>query len=397
MHKSARLVLSTLVAGAFALACSSSTTPAAGVGAISQADVVRGYAGLVHETYEASLDEMILLQTAIHSFVAAPSAVGLESAKAAWIKARVPYLQSEAFRFYGGPIDGEPDGPEGRINGWPLDEVYIDYVAGVEDGGIINRKTNGVFDVPAISKEVISEKNEIGGDKNLSAGWHATEFLLWGQDTSATGSGARPFTDFVTGTGSTAANQDRRRAYLKAAVDLMVDDFSAVEKQWDVGTVGTYGTAFAAANPTAKIGDILKGMGSLSGSELSKQRMNNAYETKDQEEEHSCFSDTTNQDIVFNGVGIENVYLARFGSFKARSLSELVRAKSASLDATMRADLTAAIAATQAVPAPFDQSILGDDSAPGRIKLKAAIDAWVPVTKDIAEIATTLGVVLNLE
>ncbi len=409
MKKNKHWFVSSMFAGVFALACSSSSTNGAPSpegdagtgdarpGAVTPASVVKGYAGLVHETYEASLDQMIVLQTAINAFVAAPSAAGLESAKAAWVKARQPYLQSEAFRFYGGPIDGEPDGPEGRINGWPLDEVYIDYVAGMPSSGIINAKTGGNFDVPAITKEVIKAKNEMGGDKNLSAGWHAIEFLLWGQDTNAAGPGARPYTDFVTGAGSTAANQDRRRAYLKAAMDLMVEDFAAVEEQWDVGTAGSYGAAFVAADPKAKIGDILKGMGSLAGAELPKERMNTGYETKDQEEEHSCFSDTTNQDIVLNGQGIENVYLAKFGSYTDASLSELVSRIDPALDAKMKSDLASAIAACKAIPAPFDQAILGADTAPGRMKLKAAIDAWTPVKDDVVAVATTLGVTINFD
>ena len=47
------------------------------------------------------------------------------------------YSPTEVFRFYGGPIDDD-NGPEGLLNAWPLDEVFIDYVLGNPDAGIIN-------------------------------------------------------------------------------------------------------------------------------------------------------------------------------------------------------------------------------------------------------------------
>ena len=80
--------------------------------------------------YEASLDSATELDAAIDAFLADPTEETLEAAKQAWLAARDDYGLTEAFRFYGGPIDNETDGPEGLINAWPLDEVYIDYVEG---------------------------------------------------------------------------------------------------------------------------------------------------------------------------------------------------------------------------------------------------------------------------
>ena len=225
------------------------------------------------------------------------------------------------------------------------------------------------------------------------------EFLLWGQDLdpdgkpNAQGPGQRPYTDFVDG--GTASNQGRRRAYLDAATDLMVSQLEGVAAKWAEGPTSYRGT-MEAGNSDAALGNVLKGIGSLAGGELSKQRMNNAYQTKEQEEEHSCFSDTTNQDLVGNGTGIENVYLGRYTTVTGTSISDLVKSKDAALDAKTRADLTAALAATKAIPAPFDLAILGADDSDGRRKIKAAIDAWGVVTKDIVAVANTLGVTINL-
>ena len=391
---------------AFVAACSSSSSTAppgagtaSGADAAEKAAVVKSYGALVHANYADVLAQMKLLQAAVSAFVATPTQATHDAAKAAWVAARVPYLQSEAFRFYGGPIDNAETGPEGMINSWPIDEGFVDYVVGEDASGIINKKSGAAFVFPAIDKTVITEENEKGGEKNLSAGWHVIEFLLWGQDLDkdgkphAEGAGMRSYTDFVDG--GTAKNQDRRRAYLKAATDLMVEQLEAVAAQWNDGP-DTYRGKMAAGDPDAALGNILKGIGSLSGTELPKERMNNAYQTKEQEEEHSCFSDTTNQDLVGNATGIENVYLGRYAAVTGASLSDLVKAKDAALDTKTRADLTAALAATKAIPAPFDTAIVGPDDSDGRKKIKASIDAWAVVTSDIVAVATALGITINL-
>ncbi|MFO0678429.1 MAG: imelysin family protein [Polyangiaceae bacterium] len=355
-----------------------------------------GYATLVRASYVDTLAGMNELKTAIHAFVDAPSKEKLDAARATWVKVRPAYSQTEVFRFYGGPIDADDTGPEGRINGWPLDEAFVDYTKDDPNAGIINRPT----EFPDITKELVKEENEKGGEKNLSAGWHAIEFLLWGQDLSATGPGDRPYTDFVDG--GTAKNQKRRRDYLAAAVDLMVDDFTPVAAAWDPGVVTSYGATFASKPPKEAFADILKGMGSLAGAELAKERMNNAYETKDQEEEHDCFSDTTTHDLLGNAQGIQNVWLGTYTSLAGAKtttvgLAEVVKAADPALEAEVTANIAASVAAIQAIPAPFDQAILGDDSAPGRKAIRAAMDALAKETASIVKVAAKLGVVINLE
>ncbi|MBX6391994.1 MAG: iron-regulated protein, partial [Burkholderiales bacterium] len=173
--------------------------------------VLTHYGALVHANYEDSLAAAKKLQQAVHAFVAAPSEAGLEAARKAWLEAREWYGQTEAFRFYGGPIDGE-DGPEGRINAWPMDEAYVDFVDGQPDAGFINDRS-----VP-IDRDTLIGLNEKDGEENISTGWHAIEFMLWGQDRYADSAGRRAYTDFVDGK---APNADRRREYLKVITDLL--------------------------------------------------------------------------------------------------------------------------------------------------------------------------------
>lgn len=389
----AGLALALLVAQA---ACSSTPSEGADAGVAPSAleqETVKGYATLVHETYAASLAGAKALETAVDAFAAAPSQATLDAARKAWIDARPAYVQTEAFRFYGGPIDGD-DGKEGAINAWPLDEAYIDYVVGNGDAGIVN----DVATYPEITKALVLGLNEKGGEKNISTGWHAIEFLLWGQDTSETGPGNRPFTDYLE-VGGTAKNQARRKAYLKIVTALLVEHLEELERAWRLEDGSSYGAKMVAGDTKAALGSILKGIGALGGVELSRERMNTAYETKDPEEEHSCFSDTTVPiDHLNDVVAIENVYLGTFGGRAVSGgLSKLVASKDPALDARMKDVLTRSRQAVLAIPAPFDRAILGEDSAPGRTKLKAAIDATKEIGAVTVAVASALGTTINLE
>src|SRR3546814_4535519 len=151
------------------------------------------------------------------------SDLSLAAAKQAWLDGRDLYGPTEAFRFYDGPIDTPDGGPEGQINAWPLDEAYIDYVEGDETAGIIN-DTAGV---PEITTDVLVAANEQGGESNISTGWHAIEFLLWGQDLSDEGPGARPLSDYTD-----SPTAERRAIYLQLLADLLVSDLESVRDQW---------------------------------------------------------------------------------------------------------------------------------------------------------------------
>jgi putative iron-regulated protein len=340
----------------------------------------------VFESYSEAHRDVSALSTALSAFVASPSETTLEAAKQAWLDSRPEYLQTEAYRFYGGPIDDD-DNPEARINAWPLDEAYVDYVDGDPEAGLINDPVT----MPTIDEASVTEVNMVGGEANVASGFHAVEFLLWGQDLSATGPGERSHTDYLAS--GAHANAERRGEYLTTVGALMIDDIAGVRDDWS----GAYKTQFLALPAAEALGLVLKGIGSLSGAELSGERMQVAYDTKSQEDEHSCFSDNTHVDHLNDQVGIENVYLGRFGDTDGPGIDDLVRARNPALDDEMKQRISDAKAKIQAIPQPFDQAILGDDSADGRVKIKAAIDALKAQTETIAKIAKLLGVELNLE
>jgi putative iron-regulated protein len=350
-------------------------------------EVAETYAANVYASYSDSLTKANELKTAVDAFLANPTPQTLDAAKKAWKDAREPYLVTEVYRFYDGPIDNPDDGPEGEINAWPLDEAYIDYVVGMPDAGIINDKTT----YPMITIEVIKEQNENGGEANISAGYHAIEFLLWGQDLNDAGPGARPATDFVMNTG-TAQNQGRRRTYLQLATELLITDLTMLTDAW-APNAKNYRAEFVAGGKDS-VRKILLGMGSLSGAELSGERMTVALDNRDQEDEHSCFSDNTHRDLIGNAVGIENVYLGTYGTNDGQGIEDLVRAKNPELADKLKAEIAASVAAMQVIPIPFDQAIMNDA---GRALVMDAIQKLQTQTETTVEAATALGITINLE
>lgn len=355
--------------------------------------VVAQYAGGVHGSYVLVVNSATAMQTAIATFLATPTEANLAAARTSWIAARVFYDQTDAFRFYSGPIDDEALGNlEGRINAWPMDENFVDYVQNMPMSGLINDPTT----FPTITRQTILDQNERGGETNIASGWHAIEFLLWGQDLSATGPGARPATDYVVGPTGTGGNVARRRQYLQLVTEQMIADLTTVRDAWTPGVATNYGGTFG-NDTNAALGNMLRGIGALSGVELSGERMSVAYETRDQENEHSCFSDDTTDNLLNNAIGIQNVYLGRYGGMDGPGIDDLVAARDPALDARLKAQIQASIDNIRAIPAPFDQAILGADTAPGRVAIAAGIASLRQVRDSVVQVATLLGLRITLE
>ncbi len=382
-----RLARSALALGGFSLlavtACGSD-----GLDEATAEAAVSDYAAGVHSSYATVLASATALDVAIDEFLAAPSEETLAAARAAWITAREDYGPTEAFRFYGGPIDDDETGVEGLVNAWPLDEAYIDGVEGAPDAGIINDPES----YPVIDADLLVSLNEEGGETNISTGWHAIEFLLWGQDLSLEGPGDRPATDYTT-----EDNADRRGQYLAVTSDLLLEHLSQLEAAW-APDADNYRAEFVSLDSTVALRHIITGIGELSRGELAGERMNVAYSERSQEDEHSCFSDNTTADIIGNATGIAQVVTGEYPGFSGVGLGELVSNVDADLAASLEAEVTASVATVSAIPAPFDQHLVDgvSDDSPGRVAILAGIEALEDQTDTIVAAAEALGVSINV-
>lgn len=347
--------------------------------------VVNRYADIVHATYVDALQGTEAMQVAIEAFLANPNAENLEAAKKSWLSVRDVWGHTEAFRFYEGPIDST-EGVEGMINAWPLDEAYIDYVADAPNSGIINNPEL----YPVISEESLMALNEAGAETNVATGYHAVEFLLWGQDLSLTGPGARPYTDFVVGSG--ASHVERRRAYLAAATSLLVRQISTLVAAWDPAVQENYSASFRNAPASESLTKIYKGIISLLGDELAGERMYVGYESQSQEDEHSCFSDNTTADVIANVQSAWNVYFGQYAGVDGPGLDELSAELSLALAKKVETQLISTQAAVSALPIPYDSLVTAEDGSDLRKVFLETIFSVQDAAAFLTESAQALGI-----
>ena len=381
----------------FALVLTLSVAPVAAFAqAPADADVLTNYANIAEAGYGDALSTAKALEAAVDALIATPSEATLTAARDAWKAARIPYQQTEAFRF-GNPIVDEW---EGKVNAWPLDEGLIDYVDasyGTESDSnalyvaniianpkitVDGKEIDATEITPALLQDSLQEA--AGVESNVATGYHAIEFLLWGQDLHGTGPGAgeRPYTDY-----STAEHADRRAAYLKAATTLLVTDLQEMVGDW------AEGGAAREASPGLGIASILTGMGSLSYGEVAGERMKLGLLLHDPEEEHDCFSDNTHVSHLNDGIGVRNVYLGKYtrvdGSVvEGPSLSQLVAAKDPALDTEIKALLDDTVVKLTAIATraengeAYDQQI-AEGNVEGNATVQAGIDALIAQTRGI--------------
>lgn len=393
-------VLGTLSAAL--LVCCSLTASAKTAKEVSVADVKQNYTTIALAAFSDSLNTAKKLKLAVDAFVTNPSEANFKATKQAWLNARVPYGQTEVFRF------GNPnvDDWEGQVNAWPLDEGLIDYVAKSyehEDGNEF-ATANIVAGKEKIDIALLESFHEKGGSEaNVATGYHAIEFLLWGQDLNADpkSSGTRPYTDYAKGDACTNGNCERRAAYLQVAAQLLVNNLQTMVADWQPEKAN-YRQAFMKLPDNEALRRMLFGMGSLSLGELAGERINVALLAHSQEDEHSCFSDNTHVDIAENARGISNVFNGHYTRINGTkihgaSLAQLVAMKNQKLSDTLVTKLkTTENNITQLVKAAvagehFDQQIANSNKA-GNERVKAVIKALRNQTVDIEAAARSLGV-----
>lgn len=378
-----------------------------------KAAVLDNYADIALAKYSDSLTTARDLLSAVNGLTENPSAEALQAAKTAWLAARVPYQQTEVYRFGNAIVDDW----EGKVNAWPLDEGLIDYVDASYGGAtdeneyaVLNVVANPSFTLsgetidaaditPALLEEQLHEAD--GVESNVATGYHAIEFLLWGQDLNghAPGAGNRPWTDYAAGDACTNGNCDRRADYLTAATELLVSDLEWMVEQWQDG-----GAARAALmeDETAGISAILTGMGSLSYGEQAGERMKLGVLLNDPEEEHDCFADNTHNSHFYDALGIRNVYLGSYTGVDGTvtsgpSLSSLVATADAGVDAELTGKLNATMLEMAEMKTAAEAGFAYDmmlerGNEKGEALIMGAVNALVDQTRSIERAVAVLGV-----
>lgn len=401
--------------GAFAAAPAS----AQGAAAPKPREILVTYANIAEAMYGDSLKTAKDLQTAVDAFIAAPTDENLDKAKTAWKAARVPYQQTEGYRFGNAIVDDW----EGKVNAWPLDEGLIDYVDTKSYGEksdenplytanvIANTKIRvgkKTIDATRITPKLLESLQEAGGvESNVATGYHAIEFLLWGQDLNGTGPGAgkRPASDYDT-KNCTGGNCERRAAYLKAATDLLVSDLQEMADNWSAK--GKARKSVLAKKDKAGLAVILTGLGSLSYGELAGERMKLGLILHDPEEEHDCFSDNTHNSHYYDELGIASIYRGKYtrvdGSVvEGPSVAAYAAALAPKAADEANAKVDAALAALKAIKDEADSGkqaydqMIGEGNAEGNALVQKGVDSLVAQTRAFEGVVAALKLKIKVE
>ena len=252
---------------------------------------------------------------------------------------------------------------------------------------------------PALLENTLHEAD--GVEANVATGYHAIEFLLWGQDLNGTdhGAGDRPWTDFAAGEACTGGHCDRRGEYLKAATDLLVSDLEWMAAQW--GDAGEARSTLM-ADEDAGITAMLTGMGSLSYGEQAGERMRLGLMLNDPEEEHDCFSDNTHNSHYYDGLGVQNVYLGEYVRVNGElvsgaSLSDLVAEQDSALDSELRGKLAQTMQALGRIKTAaeagfsYDQMLEAGNEA-GEALVMGGVNGLIDQTRSIERVVSLLNV-----
>ncbi|WP_210496032.1 imelysin family protein [Microvirga antarctica] len=382
--------------------------------------VVETYGSIAEAMYGDAHATAQSLAKAIDAFLADPTEGTQKTAKSAWIKARAPYQQTEGFRFGNRIVDEW----EGRVNAWPLDEGLIDYVDTKTYGEtsdenplyraniIANtqvRVGRKQIDTTTITKKLLSGTlQEAGGvESNVAIGYHAIEFLLWGQDLNGTqaGAGARPATDYSV-QACTHGHCERRRAYLKVVTDLLVDDLAEMAKAWTIK--GNARQDLAKKSVNQGLSTILTGLGSLSYGELAGERMKLGLILHDPEEEHDCFSDNTHNSHFNDQVGMVAIYQGRYTRpdgqiVEGPSLAAYARAKAPTEAAAVEAAMQVTTDKLGAIKERADSGreaydqMIAEGNSEGNKMVQAGVDALVAQARAIEGLVKKLGLSIALE
>lgn len=358
----------------------SSTDP--GAFAYDGSRQVANYAALVHESYAAAHAGAVAMQGAIAKLLADPSQATLDAARAAWLSARPAYMLTEPFLFYAGPVDA-PGGPVKRLDSWPVNEAFLDYVEGDPQSGIVNDPSI------ELSRANIVRLDQAAAPSDVTTGWHAIEFLLWGQDLSAAGPGTRPWTDYVAGVG----NNDRRREYLRIVTQLLVNDLSTLVAAW-APDMNNYRASILAMDQRNAIGRAFNGMAVLAGYELGLRRISAGLFAPAGEYEQSRFSDNTLGDHVADLRGIRNVYFGKASGGEGLGFDTLVAALDPALNDRVIAAFEAAERSIAALDTPYDGILASPPGSAARAEAQAAVTALKDLAAALRAAGNRLGVLV---
>lgn len=349
------------------------------------------YADMAWEShFDAGADADALAQSVV-DFTANPDAQSFNFIQVQWGVARESWGFMEGFNIPDGPLQES----HRYINASNLDRSYIDFVSNDLSAGLVN----DVDGYPSLTKMLLVDLHQIEGNDKVTTGFHAIEFLLWGEDYDAESDGKRDWRNFLDNGEGTAQNQDRRLAYLTFATELLVEDIKGARNEWREDE-GEYRSQFLAMEQNEQVRLVLTGMYRL-GQDMENRRLELPLMQMDIHADDSTFSDLSNDDLYYGANALQGIYLGRYDEDliddqtpeDGPGLHELVRSKATPIDERFRNELAELVAAMDVLRQgdPLEVAVLSDIGSAERTAADDALAKLRQVNMTLLEIATLFG------
>lgn len=194
---------------------------------------------------------------------------------------------------------------------------------------------------------------------------------------------------------TTADNADRRASYLTTTSELLLGHLQGLIDAWAPDTPDNYRAEMESIDPALGLQRILTGMIVLSGFETAGERLQAALDAGDQEEEHSCFSDNTHDDMIYDVLGVQNVWEGAYvrtdgTSVTGTGIEAVVRELDASLADELDARVQTSVDLARALEPPFDLEIQ-PGNAEGNARVQALIDSLRTQEMLLTQVFVELG------
>ncbi len=326
--------------------CSSVSTPKSQSRNLEVAIITDFADGVIIPTYQQLVAKAAKLSQTTDAFTTNPGAETLKAARNAWIAAREPWEQSEAFAF--GPADSL--GYDGDLDDWPVNETDVQAVINSND---------------KLTPEYIANL------QTTQKGFHTMEILLFGTNNNKKADDFSP----------------RELAYLKALATAFDGTANSLLESWQKGVQGNppYREVLVTAGNennqayltvTAALEEIVQGvLGCLD--EVANEKIGEPLATKKTDGLESRFSHTSLQDFKNNLLSVQNAYLGTVpaAGTSGKSLRDLVAGADPELDKQIKMEMEGAIAAVDAIPAPIETNITSPDALAKLEAAKTAVEA----------------------
>ncbi len=301
----------------------------------------------------------------------------LTNSRENWKVAYDAYHQLGPFRFHSeSTLTPLMSDAELQLSLYVTNPAYIDVTSQDATSGIIPDEAT----YPQILTQVLTDAHLAGGPENVSLGFHALEFILWGEDNSASGPGNRLVSDF----GGTSTN-NRRKEYLVTVNYLNNAYVNATDAE-------AYINAFKKLTYKEQLQTMLSGVYRFVKDDLAGKSIKTPYDMMDQQFEESPYSDNSLNDLKskLNSTrnfltgsqfsGTNGYFLIDYIAFKSQDNADKITRLLEDIDSQLTG-----------ITVAFDQAVV--DPA-GRAQLLTVYNKCIDLANAIQQFATEQGISL---